>query len=113
MLAHRSSDCERDVKSLAAAAVAAASDGSGTQIVEADGYADMGFGRTDAVGGIESHPTEIGDQHFGPSVAGVLRSGDVGTGKIARDVASRQTEMTGGRDVDVGQILAHAAAHAE
>ncbi len=98
---------EPDLHGLAPAAVAAAAHGRRAVIVEADGHAQVGLGRAQAVGGVETDPAQPVNEGFGPGVGGRLLLA-VEADQVARDVAGRDAAPAGQADEQVGEVLADA-----
>src|SRR3954449_8874688 len=106
-------DTELHVEAFRAAALAAAADRGGAEIVEPDRYADMGVGRGDAVRRVEADPAELRHLGLGPGMAGALVDDPVCADEVSGDVAGRDLHPAAGRDEDVREILADAPAHGE
>src|SRR5579871_6273467 len=106
-------DLDRNRQRLGAAAVAGAADGSGAEIIEAEGDAGMGVGGANRIRRIEGHPTEIRHEGFGPGVPGGLVHDAVGTQEMAADEARRYPDRARAGDEDVRIVLAYAALQGE
>src|SRR5882672_5177656 len=102
-------DANKDRQGFLHPAVAGAANGCCAQIVEADRDADMGVGRTHAVGRIERDPAEGGHEGLRPGVAGVLVGHAVVSAKVAAHIAGRNAGAAGGGEKDMGVVLADAA----
>src|SRR4051812_8106462 len=98
-------DPHRDIERLAAAAKAGAADGRGAEIIQTDRDADMGVGRTDAIGCIEGDPTEVRYVSLGPGVAGLLIGHAVVALEMAADVARRNGDAARRSDEDMSEVL--------
>jgi len=104
-------DLDRDLKRLAADAIARAAQRRGAKRIQPDDDAHMGVGRTEAVCRIEADPAETGHVGFGPRVPRLLKAIFV-FAEITADEARRDAEAVRGADENVSEVRSAAASAA-
>ncbi len=106
-------DPDADIERLAAAAMAAAANRRGAEIIQADRDANMRIGRAHAVRRVEGNPAEAGDESLRPGVTGLLLGDAVAAMKMPADITRRDGEAARSRNEDMTQVLAHATLERE
>ena len=69
--------------------------------------AHVGFGRADAIDGIETDPAEPRHIGLGPGMPAAFRLG--AAAQVAGDIAGRNLQASGGAEKDVGEVAGAAA----
>src|SRR5262249_33115366 len=106
-------DCDPDCEILRRVSASYTSYRHGRSVIKSHAGPTIGGGGTDAVGGIESDPSEIFDVGLGPGVARSIFLGFGAGPYIAADVSGWNAQVPRRSEEDVSMVLANADAALE
>src|SRR5260370_27003277 len=98
-------DVQGDGERFRTAAVPAAANRRGAEIIEPDRHPHVGIGRANAVRRIEPRPAELGNEGLRPGVPRLLQHQPVGAPDIAAGRARRTAQRSRAPDEDAGLAL--------